>query len=121
MGHTKTCLVLAGGFVLWPINDHERLVSNVIGLSIAMGGCILYGHLKLSEGAQRLDVFDRMCLPCGLALLVPRKHSVADDADDDAARGEEGEATPLVESRRESKSSAPQIAITTPTQRSRAE
>uniref|UniRef100_A0A7S0QAW9 Sugar phosphate transporter domain-containing protein n=1 Tax=Coccolithus braarudii TaxID=221442 RepID=A0A7S0QAW9_9EUKA len=61
IGHAKTCFVLAGGFLLWPLADSTQLINNVIGVSTAMVGCILYGHIKMAEASQRRDIIDRVC------------------------------------------------------------
>eukprot|EP00967_Tisochrysis_lutea_P077423 scaffold105137_cov37-Tisochrysis_lutea.AAC.2 len=69
VGHAKTCLVLAGGYLLWPPQDTSQLAHNVLGVSIAMVGCILYGHVKMAEANARRDICDSLC-PMPLLLLV---------------------------------------------------
>mmetsp|Transcript_22461 Transcript_22461/g.55855 ORF Transcript_22461/g.55855 Transcript_22461/m.55855 type:complete len:181 (-) Transcript_22461:101-643(-) len=85
VGHTKTCLVLTGGFILWPLDDSAQMLRNIIGLSIAMVGCILYGHLKLAESAEQLDVLDRCCPSCihGTLLLHKRPEAASNDVQQD--------------------------------------
>ena len=82
VGHAKTCLVLAGGFLLWPPADTSHLPTQLVGVSVAVLGCVLYffltcvsflgvsvavlgcvlyGHLKLSEATGRRDLCDRLC------------------------------------------------------------
>ena len=47
VGHLKTCLVLVGGYVLFTGKHiHKRqLQNNIVGVSVAMVGCVLYGHI----------------------------------------------------------------------------
>lgn len=61
VGHAKTCLVLAGGYLLWPPQDTSQLLDNVLGVSVAMLGCILYGHIKMAEANARHDICDAFC------------------------------------------------------------
>jgi len=59
VGHMKTCLVLIGGFMLFPLNvSNLDLAKNISGILVAMTGVILYGHLKLSEQQQLPDCCD---------------------------------------------------------------
>jgi solute carrier family 35 protein E3 len=48
VGHAKTCLVLTGGYIMFPAaaGDLQRLYNNIAGVSVAMLGVILYGHLQ---------------------------------------------------------------------------
>jgi solute carrier family 35, member E3 len=49
VGHVKTCLIIAGGFVFYPpANFSIRDVKNIMGILIAIVGMILYGHIKAS-------------------------------------------------------------------------
>ena len=73
MGHTKTCLVLAGGFILWPVSNVQQMIDNAIGVGVAFIGCVLYGHIKMAEGAEKLDLFDRCCPASVVVLLSPHK------------------------------------------------
>jgi solute carrier family 35 protein E3 len=50
VGHGKTCLILVSGYIMTPISDFDLFVKNLIGVSIAMLGVILYSNLKLVEG-----------------------------------------------------------------------
>lgn len=94
VGHTKTCLVLAGGFILWPTDNVQQMVNNAIGVGVAFVGCVLYGHLKLSESSQKLDVFDRCCPASAQPWLSPHKYVLvekeAEGAADGAVGGKEG-------------------------------
>lgn len=69
VGHAKTCLVLAGGYLLWPPQDTSQLFNNVMGVSVAMLGCVLYGHIKMAEANARRDICDAFC-PVPLLGLV---------------------------------------------------
>ena len=63
MGHLKTCLVLVGGYVLFASKqqDPHQLQNNIIGVSVAMVGCVLYGHLKHAASQSQDDCFDCIC------------------------------------------------------------
>jgi len=68
VGHAKTCLVIAWGYVLKPrdiFNMEEG--KNLCGITIAVVGMILYGHIKVIDskrrnGEQVQDCLDS-CLP----------------------------------------------------------
>jgi solute carrier family 35 protein E3 len=81
VGHTKTCLVLTGGFILWPVDDVQQMIDNAIGVGVAFIGCVLYGHIKMAEGAEKLDLFDRCCPASVVVLLSPHKYKQVDGAD----------------------------------------
>jgi len=81
VGHAKTCLVLAGGFILWPVSDTQQMINNAIGVGVAFVGCVLYGHIKMAEGAQRLDLFDRCCPASAQSWLSPHKYKQVDGTD----------------------------------------
>ena len=75
VGHLKTCLVLVGGYVLFPSHgtgkrQQQQLVKNVIGVSIAMVGVILYGHLKHASGQKEADCFDGLCPTAVLSAIT---------------------------------------------------
>lgn len=84
VGHTKTCLVLAGGFILWPVSNVQQMIDNAIGVGVAFLGCVLYGHIKMAEGAQRLDVFDRCCPTAAQSWLSPHKYKQVEEPIDSA-------------------------------------
>jgi len=70
VGHMKTCLVLIGGFLLFPIiATSGELVKNICGILTAMAGVILYGHLKLTEQQKSPDCCDTYCAPACLSFL----------------------------------------------------
>jgi len=70
VGHMKTCLVLIGGFLLFPIvATSSELAKNICGILTAMAGVILYGHLKLTEQQKLPDCCDNHCWPSCLSFL----------------------------------------------------
>jgi len=70
VGHMKTCLVLIGGFLLFPIlATPTELAKNICGIVVAMAGVVLYGHLKLTETQKATDVCDAYCAPACLSFL----------------------------------------------------
>lgn len=73
VGHAKTCLVLVGGYVLFPakLNDTQQLMNNILGVSVAMVGVILYGHIKHASGNDQPDCLDTTCPSCCLAIIEP--------------------------------------------------
>lgn len=73
IGHAKTCLVLAGGFLFFPSHgkQNEQLYSQIAGMSVAMVGVVLYGHLKHAAGGQSRDVFDLACPACAMGCVEP--------------------------------------------------
>jgi len=74
VGHAKTCLVLVGGYVLFPskLADTQALYNNIAGVSVAMVGVILYGHLKQAQGNDASDCMDSTCPACILSIIEPR-------------------------------------------------
>ena len=75
VGHLKTCLVLVGGYVLFTGKHiHKRqLQNNIVGVSVAMVGCVLYGHLKHAASQNQDDCLD-CCCPAPIArCLDPKK------------------------------------------------
>ena len=74
VGHAKTCLVLAGGYLFFPSHgkhNQEQLYHNIMGVSVAMVGVVLYGHLQHASGKQQPDCFDAVCPGCILAVISP--------------------------------------------------
>ena len=76
VGHAKTCLVLLGGYILSPSHGNfkhhqQQLQNNIIGVSVAMVGVILYGHLKYAAGSEQSDLFDKTCPQCILRVFEP--------------------------------------------------
>ena len=54
VGHAKTCLVLAGGFLLWPPADTSHLPTQLVGVSVAVLGCMLYFFFNVCFFFRRL-------------------------------------------------------------------
>ena len=65
VGHAKTCLVLAGGYLMFPAKETgmDQLRSNVTGVCVAMVGVVLYGHIKHAASQEQPDCIDRFCPP----------------------------------------------------------
>jgi len=62
VGHAKTCLVLAGGYIFFPMTGTvQQLYNNIAGVSVAMVGVVLYGHVKHRSGNNEPDCFDCLC------------------------------------------------------------
>mmetsp|Transcript_10169 Transcript_10169/g.19915 ORF Transcript_10169/g.19915 Transcript_10169/m.19915 type:complete len:362 (+) Transcript_10169:303-1388(+) len=60
VGHGKTCLILASGYLMHvsegnPINE---LYRNIFGVAVALAGVVLYSHLKITPVSSR-DLYDR--------------------------------------------------------------
>lgn len=74
VGHAKTCLVLIGGYLFFPskANDSQQLMNNVFGVSVAMVGVILYGHIKYASGNDVPDCLDNTCPSCILDVIDPK-------------------------------------------------
>ena len=79
VGHLKTCLVLVGGYVLFASKqqDPHQLQNNIIGVSVAMVGCVLYGHLKHAASQSQDDCFDCICPAPIVRCLDAEKAKVA--------------------------------------------
>ena len=61
VGHLKTCLVIGGGMILFPvITDSQKLLQNLAGVLIAMTGVILYGHIKMKVAEGKPDILDSL-------------------------------------------------------------
>jgi len=70
VGHAKTCLVLIGGFMLFPIEATAvELAKNICGIVTALFGVFLYGHLKHSESNKHSDCCDAHCSPGCLSFI----------------------------------------------------
>ena len=55
VGHGKTCLILVAGYVMFPLPDVHALVTNVLWVSIAILGVVVYSNLKLNEPTGNED------------------------------------------------------------------
>merc|ERR1712070_12611 len=77
VGHAKTCLVLLGGFLFFSTGgSSDQFFYNMLGVSIAMVGVVLYGHLKHAASQNSPDCLDSYC-PSVVS------YSVVKPADDD--------------------------------------
>jgi len=76
VGHAKTCLVLTGGFLLFPNPNmtQDMLIHNIVGVSVAMVGVVLYGHLKQAANSSKDDCLDCLC-PAPIARLLDPKYA----------------------------------------------
>jgi len=81
VGHAKTCLVLAGGFVLFPNPNmtESQMMHNIACVSVAMVGVILYGHIKYAVSADKDDCLDCVCPGPIVRMLDPKYSSVNDE------------------------------------------
>jgi solute carrier family 35 protein E3 len=63
VGHAKTCLILIGGFVFFPLPPANLLIKNVIGICIALAGVIIYGEVKMKgdQIPRGKDIYDSIC------------------------------------------------------------
>ena len=74
VGHAKTCLVLIGGYVLFPAKnaDPQQMYNNIAGVSVAFLGCILYGNIKYADSNKAPDCLDMTCPSMVLHSLAPK-------------------------------------------------
>ena len=50
VGHTKTCLILLGGYMFFPTDaSSEDFAKNLLGVGIAMAGVFWYTYLRLNN------------------------------------------------------------------------
>ena len=64
VGHAKTCLVLAGGYLFFPMTGTmQQLYNNIMGVSVAMVGVVLYGHVKHASGQNEVRRASAMAAP----------------------------------------------------------
>ena len=82
VGHLKTCLVLVGGYVLFASKqqDPHQLQNNIFGVSVAMVGCVLYGHLKHAASQNQDDCLD-CCCPAPIARCLDPKKAAASESE----------------------------------------
>ena len=57
--------------------DPHQLQNNIIGVSVAMVGCVLYGHLKHAASQSQDDCFDCICPAPIVRCLDAEKAKVA--------------------------------------------
>ena len=78
VGHGKTCLIIAAGYLLFPLPSMHEFLVNASGVALAVLGVILYSNLKMNEG-KAMDWCDlyapKVCLD--MLLMVPN-NNVAD-------------------------------------------
>ena len=94
VGHAKTCLVLIGGYVLFPSHGNskhqqQQLQNNIIGVSVAMVGVVLYGHFKHAAGLGQPDLFDNTCPGCVLRVIEPSAAEEAPESKEGLTAAEE--------------------------------
>ena len=99
VGHAKTCLVLIGGYVFFPSPnfDETQFYHNIAGVSIAMVGVILYGHVKQASAAGKDDCLDCIC-PTAVNHFLDPKYATIKPAEHEElcenSSGEGGEGGP---------------------------
>jgi solute carrier family 35 protein E3 len=81
VGHAKTCLVLVGGYVLFPAKnmDVQQFYNNIAGVSIAFLGCVLYGNIKYASQHSREDCIDCSCPGVVAQALDPSKYATEEE------------------------------------------
>lgn len=84
VGHAKTCLVLCGGYLFFPakLEDTQQLYNNIAGVSVAMVGVVLYGHLKHASGQDKPDCLDHCCPGAVLSCIEPKYSSVTPEEEE---------------------------------------
>jgi solute carrier family 35 protein E3 len=77
VGHAKTCLVLIGGYVLFPAKaqDVQQFYNNIAGVTVAFIGVVLYGNIKYASGQGKDDCLDGCCPGPIVRALDPTKYS----------------------------------------------
>ena len=63
VGHAKTCLILLGGFLLFPLPSGAVLAKNLAGIALAFFGVVLYGDVKVKadRNPRGKDLWDLAC------------------------------------------------------------
>jgi len=84
VGHAKTCLVLVGGYVLFPAKVNSpaavrQMYNNIAGVSVAFVGCVLYGNVKYAAGQGKDDCFDCVCPGPVSQMLDPAKYATEEE------------------------------------------
>jgi solute carrier family 35 protein E3 len=74
VGHAKTCLVLTGGYVFFSsgAGDTQQIINNIAGVSVAMIGVLLYGHIQQASSGGYSDCLDAVCPGCILYVIEPK-------------------------------------------------
>ncbi|GBG32579.1 UDP-rhamnose/UDP-galactose transporter 3 [Hondaea fermentalgiana] len=75
VGHGKTCLILASGYMMHISegNPIEELYRNIFGVVVALSGVILYSNLKITPATSK-DICDK-CLPHFMLRLVSSREN----------------------------------------------
>jgi len=77
VGHTKTCLILIGGFIFFPIPmDTIGMLKNLMGTVVALVGVVVYGHLNMKREPAELDWCDKF-LPASVRELLAEPQAQA--------------------------------------------
>ena len=76
--------MLVGGYLFFPAKaqDSQQLLNNMLGVSVAMVGVILYGHLKHTSSQDKPDCLDNTCPGCLLIYIEP-KYSMTDSGSEE--------------------------------------
>jgi len=72
VGHFKTCLVLVGGYIFFPAGGSaQQMYNNIAGVSVAMVGVVIYGHVQHTSKNNEADCFDCVCPGVVLSCIEP--------------------------------------------------
>merc|ERR1711935_134103 len=90
VGHAKTCLVLIGGYVLFPAKaqDVQQFYNNIAGVTVAFVGVVLYGNIKYSFGQGKDDCLDSCCPGPIVRVLDPTKYSTVSPSETEGLTSE---------------------------------
>ena len=71
VGHAKTCLILLGGFLLFPLPATHMLLKNILGIAVALLGVVVYGDVKVKaeQNPKGRDLYDLACPNCVLTAM----------------------------------------------------
>jgi len=70
IGHTKTCCILLGGFIFFPVvMEFQQMARNLTGVIVALLGAVVYGNLGMQRDATDQDWCDHFAPTCLLELL----------------------------------------------------
>ena len=64
-----------------------QLYNNIMGVSVAMIGVILYGHLKHASGQEVPDCLDHCCPSCVLYVIEPKYSASRENEETEALKG----------------------------------
>jgi solute carrier family 35 protein E3 len=86
VGHAKTCLVLVGGYLMFPgAASMQQMYNNIAGVSVAMVGVIIYGHLKHAGSQNKTDCLDCIC-PSALLNVCDNNYSKVNPSETEGLR-----------------------------------